>query len=64
MIKLWVNFIAKQYKKYYPDNIEELMCKMSTKVFKSKTEAFNFMRENATGGLKRMLDTINIEKGR
>ena len=63
----WVNFICKQYRKYYPDPLDNMGRKLISRVFESKTDVFNFMRDNSIGGLKTIMRIaemrIRIRKG-
>ena len=52
---MWVKFICKQYRKHYPDPLDDMGYKIADKTFKSKTAIFNFMKENAIGGLKTIM---------
>lgn len=55
MKSLWINFITKQYNKYYPDPIEDILNKVKGKTFKSKADAFKFIKNNSIAGLKMLM---------
>lgn len=61
MKTLWVNFIAKQYKKYYPDPIDDIIKKLQPMKFKSNKELFKFMYENGKRPIK-VLVSIATER--
>lgn len=65
MKQKWINFIVKQYYKYYKDPIDDIANKLKEKKFKSKLELFNFICKNSIGGLKSVLNRslFNIKKG-
>lgn len=56
MKQKWINFICKQYRKYYKDPLDDLSAKLENKNFKSKIELFNYICEHSIGGLKRILN--------
>lgn len=64
MRQKWINFIVKQYHKYYKDPLDDLSNKLKGKEFKNKTDLFNFMCKNSIGGLKSILNRslFNIKK--
>ncbi len=41
----WKKFIVKQYRKLYLDRLEEVKKRMAHETFKSKTEIFNYLKE-------------------
>ena len=59
MKTLWVNFITKQYKKYYPDPIDDMFKKLDNKKFRGKAEAFDFLLKNSERPLKSLMIFIN-----
>lgn len=59
MKTLWINFITKQYNKYYPDPIEDILNKVKGKTFKSKADAFKFMKDNSIAGLKNLMYRVD-----
>lgn len=62
---MWIKFICKKYRKHYPDPLDDMGYKIVDKTFKSKTDIFNFMRDNSIGGLKTIMRVaeMKIRKG-
>lgn len=56
----WLAYIIKKYRKYYPDPIDYLIAllEVNNKKFKSRAEAFTYMRDNSIGGLKVLFNKI------
>lgn len=65
MKQKWINFIVRQYRKYYKDPIDDIANKLKEKNFKSKAELFNFICKNSIGGLKSVLNRslFSVKKG-
>lgn len=45
MKKLWIKFIGKQYRKYYPDRLESIKNRTKEKQFTSKLKMIKFLEE-------------------
>ena len=42
---LWIKFITKQYRKYYPDRLETIKARTEDKQFTSKSKMFKYLEE-------------------
>lgn len=45
MKKLWLKFIGKQYRKYYPDRLEVIKSRVKDKEFTSRSKMFNYLEK-------------------
>ena len=45
MKKLWIKFISKQYRKYYPDRLEAIKNRIKEKKFTSKLKMLKYLED-------------------
>lgn len=59
MKKLWIKFISKQYRKYYPDRLEAIKDRTKDKTFTSRSKMFNYLEKQPE--LRRFFEYIEAK---
>lgn len=60
MKKLWMKFISKQYRKYYPDRLEVIKERTKDKKFLSRSKMFDYLEKQPE--LRRFFEYIEEKR--